>query len=182
MKKAIDRLEPFDKKHKCVNVVVETPKGSRVKYSYDPKSGFFILSKALPEGMVFPFNFGFVPQTLADDGDPLDVLVLNEEQLISGCLLHVRPIAKSSRRPRPRMAGRCGTTVSSDKPSARKRRWNSGRLPARRTDYFANRILLCRIQQALRKEVQSAGNGGPEEGHRNRPPRGKIVPQKNKAR
>jgi len=51
------------------------------------------LSKAMPEGMMFPFNFGFVPQTLAEDGDPRDVLILNEEPLISGCLLKVRPIA-----------------------------------------------------------------------------------------
>src|SRR5580704_1027599 len=92
-KKPVDHLEPFDSKRKCLNVVVETPKGSRVKYAYDPESGFFQLSKALPEGMVFPFNFGFIPKTLAADGDPLDVLILNEEPLISGCLLKVRPIA-----------------------------------------------------------------------------------------
>jgi inorganic pyrophosphatase len=92
-KKSINSLEPFDEKGKCLNVVVETPKGSRVKYAYDLESGFFILSKALPEGTVFPFNFGFVPNTLAPDGDPLDVLILNEEPLISGCLLKVRPIA-----------------------------------------------------------------------------------------
>lgn len=98
MKRLIEKLEPFD--HKTgnlnagnLNVVVETPKGSRVKFSYDEESGFFILSKALPEGMVFPFNFGFVPKTLADDGDPLDVLILNEEPLMAGCLLKVRPIA-----------------------------------------------------------------------------------------
>lgn len=93
MKENIKRLEPFAAKGSCLNVVVETPKGCRVKYAYDPKSGFFILSKALPEGMVFPFNFGFVPKTLAADGDPVDVLILNEEPLISGCLLQVRPIA-----------------------------------------------------------------------------------------
>ena len=92
MKKLIDRLKPFDN-NKCMNVIVETPKGSRVKYNYDDKTGFFGLSKSLPEGMVFPFNFGFVPGTLAEDGDPLDVLILNEEPLISGCLLKVRPIA-----------------------------------------------------------------------------------------
>ena len=92
-KKPIDSLEPFDEKGKCLNVVVETPKGSRVKYAYDMESGFFIVSRALPEGMVFPFNFGFVPKTLAPDGDPLDVLILNEEPVISGCLLKVRPIA-----------------------------------------------------------------------------------------
>jgi inorganic pyrophosphatase len=93
MKKNVERLEPFAINGKCLNVIVETPKGSRVKYAFDLKSGFFILSKALPEGMVFPFNFGFIPQTLAADGDPVDVLILNEEPLISGCLLQVRAVA-----------------------------------------------------------------------------------------
>ena len=93
MKKLIARMKPFDPKGKHLNVIVETPKGSRVKYNYDDETGFFILSKALPEGMVFPFNFGFVPGTLAEDGDPLDVLILNEEPLFSGCLLKVRPVA-----------------------------------------------------------------------------------------
>src|ERR1700761_4836913 len=93
MKKLIKQLEPYDEKTGNLNVVVETPKGSRVKFAFDEESGFFVLSKALPEGMVFPFNFGFVPKTLAEDGDPLDVLVLNEEPLIAGCLLKVRPIA-----------------------------------------------------------------------------------------
>jgi inorganic pyrophosphatase len=69
-------------------VIVETPKGSRVKYAFDFETGFFILSQALPEGMMFPFNFGFIPQTLAEDGDPLDVLILNEEPVVSGCLLN----------------------------------------------------------------------------------------------
>ncbi len=93
MKKLVNRIGPFDKKKHCLNVVVETPKGSRVKYSYDPENGVFILSKALPCGMSFPFNFGFIPGTQGDDGDPLDILILNEEPLITGCLLHVRPIA-----------------------------------------------------------------------------------------
>lgn len=93
MKKLIKKLTPIDSRKKCLNVVVETPKGSRVKYAYDFDTGFFILSKAMPAGMVFPFNFGFVPNTLAEDGDPLDVLILNEEPLISGCLLKVLPIA-----------------------------------------------------------------------------------------
>jgi inorganic pyrophosphatase len=93
MKKAIEKLEPFDKKTGCLNVIIETPKGSRIKYAYDHQTGFMTISKALPEGMTYPFNFGFIPKTLADDGDPLDVLILNEESLISGCLLQVRPIA-----------------------------------------------------------------------------------------
>jgi inorganic pyrophosphatase len=89
----VDLLEPYEKSSKELNVVVETPKGSRVKYSYAKKKGMFIISKALPEGMVFPFNFGFVPGTLAADGDPLDILILNEEPVVSNTLLFVRPLA-----------------------------------------------------------------------------------------
>ena len=102
MKRHIDNLKPFDAKNGFLNVIVETPKGSRVKFAYEPDSGFFILSKALPEGMVFPFNFGFVPNTLAEDGDPLDVLVLNEEPLISGVpLLKASGPLPSSKPPKP---------------------------------------------------------------------------------
>lgn len=90
MRKAIKRLKTFDPEKDCLNVVIETPKGSRVKYSYDPKAGLFQLSKALPEGMTFPYNFGFIPSTEAEDGDPVDVLVLHEEPLIPGCLVKVR--------------------------------------------------------------------------------------------
>jgi inorganic pyrophosphatase len=89
----IDYLKPYNRIAKCLNVVIETPKGSRVKYSYEKKKGMFVISKALPEGMVFPFNFGFIPGTLAPDGDPVDVLVLNEEPVVSNTLLCVKPIA-----------------------------------------------------------------------------------------
>jgi len=92
MKNPIKRLPPFDDKE-CVNVVIETPKGSRVKYSYDPKSSLLSLTRALPEGLMFPFNFGFIPGTKADDGDPLDILIFNEEPLIAGCLIHAEPVA-----------------------------------------------------------------------------------------
>ena len=90
MKNSIDRLDPYDRKKKCLNVIVETPKGSRVKYAYDPECGLFQLKRALPEGMMFPFNFGFIPGTLGGDGDSLDILVLNQEPLVSGCLLKAR--------------------------------------------------------------------------------------------
>ena len=78
------RLKPIDKHDGILQVIIETPKGSRVKYAYDPPTGMLIVSKVLPAGMVFPFNFGFVPKTLAADGDALDVLILNEEPLIAG--------------------------------------------------------------------------------------------------
>jgi len=89
----IDYLEPFDRASKCFNVIVETPKGSQVKYSYAAEKGLFFITKVLPPGMVYPFNFGFIPGTLAADGDPLDMLILNEEPVIAGCLLTVRLIA-----------------------------------------------------------------------------------------
>jgi inorganic pyrophosphatase len=90
MRKAIKRLEAFDAKEECLNVVIETPKGSHSKYAYNPKTGLIELKRALPEGMIFPFNFGFIPGTHADDGDPLDILVLNQEPLFPGCLLKAR--------------------------------------------------------------------------------------------
>ena len=68
------------------------PKGSNVKYALDEETGFLTVKKALPEGMVFPFNFGMIPGTKAEDGDPIDVLVFNEGPLVAGCLLHVKPI------------------------------------------------------------------------------------------
>jgi inorganic pyrophosphatase len=58
------------------NVIVDTPKGSRNKYKYDEKQGLWRLSKVLPLGASFPFDFGFIPSTRGEDGDPLDALVL----------------------------------------------------------------------------------------------------------
>jgi inorganic pyrophosphatase len=86
MKNLIKRLPAFAKGN-CLNVVIETPKGSNVKYAYAPSERLFALKRALPEGMMFPFNFGFVPSTKAEDGDPLDILVLNEGTLFPGCLI-----------------------------------------------------------------------------------------------
>ena len=73
-----------------LNVVVETPKGSRNKYEYDERLGLFKLGGVLPSGASFPFDFGFVPSTLGGDGDPLDVLVLMDEPAFAGCLVRTR--------------------------------------------------------------------------------------------
>jgi inorganic pyrophosphatase len=72
-------LDPIDAANDCINVVIETPKGARTKLAYDPDRGAFVVKKVLPEGMSFPFDFGFIPSTLSDDGDPLDVLVLMDD-------------------------------------------------------------------------------------------------------
>jgi inorganic pyrophosphatase len=83
-------LDPDDKK--IIQVIIETPKGSRNKYAFDPKQKVFELKKVLPAGMSFPYDFGFIPSTLADDGDPVDVLVLMDEPAFAGCLLKCRII------------------------------------------------------------------------------------------
>lgn len=85
-------LTPFDAKQGTIRVVIETPKGSRNKYAFDPADHIFTLKKVLPAGMAFPYDFGFVPSTLADDGDPVDVLVLMDEPAFAGCVLQCRPI------------------------------------------------------------------------------------------
>jgi len=81
---------PFTKDEKLIQIVIETPKGSRNKYVYDPENEYFELKKTLPFGTVFPFDFGFVPGTLAEDGDPLDVLVLMDYPTFPGCVLKCR--------------------------------------------------------------------------------------------
>lgn len=73
-------------------VVIETVRGSRNKYSYDPDLATFVLKKVLPEGHVFPFDFGFIPQTKGEDGDPLDVLVIMDAPGIAGCVVECRMI------------------------------------------------------------------------------------------
>jgi len=73
-----------------IEVVIDTPKGSRNKYKFDEQRGVFLLHKLLPLGDAFPFDFGFVPGTRGDDGDALDVLVLGEEPTFCGCHVSVR--------------------------------------------------------------------------------------------
>jgi inorganic pyrophosphatase len=87
------RLPPLDgDDSKTIQVIIETPKGSRNKYVFDPKQKVFELKKVLPAGMSFPYDFGFIPSTLADDGDPVDVLVLMDKPAFPGCLLKCRVI------------------------------------------------------------------------------------------
>lgn len=79
------------KKREC-KVIIETPKGGRNKFDYDPDFKMFKLGGLLPEGLAFPFDFGFIPSTLGDDGDPLDVMVLMDAPADVGILLDVRVI------------------------------------------------------------------------------------------
>ena len=80
----------LDREKRQCKIIIETPKGRRTKFKYEEDSGLFSLSKVLPQGFSFPFDFGFVPSTKAEDGDPVDVIVLMEEPAHVGCLLQVR--------------------------------------------------------------------------------------------
>lgn len=81
------RLNP--EKRTC-RAIIDTPKNSRNKFKYDPETRLFTLSGLLPEGMMFPFDFGFIPSTMGEDGDPVDILVIMDAPAHAGCLLDVR--------------------------------------------------------------------------------------------
>jgi len=98
---SLDRLPTWD--GRLLNVVIETPKNQPNKLTYTPDVGAMRLSKVLPVGMVFPFDFGFLPSTLGEDGDPLDVLVLMDAPAPAGCLVAARLIGvlRCQQRKRP---------------------------------------------------------------------------------
>src|SRR5882762_7160596 len=70
--------------------IIETPKGRRNKFKYEPEFNLFSLGGLLAEGLAFRFDFGFIPSTLGGDGDPLDVMILMDEPAHVGCLLDIR--------------------------------------------------------------------------------------------
>jgi inorganic pyrophosphatase len=77
--------------HTC-RAVIESGEGARGKYAYEPELQAFVLKRLLPAGMSFPVNFGFVPATRAEDGDPLDIMVLHDQPLPMGVVVEVRLI------------------------------------------------------------------------------------------
>jgi inorganic pyrophosphatase len=86
----LSRLPSFDPDGGDPLVVIETPRNSRNKYSFDESLNAFRIKAVLPEGTVFPYDFGFIPSTRAEDGDPLDVLVLLDEPAAVGSVAVVR--------------------------------------------------------------------------------------------
>jgi inorganic pyrophosphatase len=75
-----------------IYVVIEIPQGSGIKYEVDKKSGAVFVDRFLFTAMYYPFNYGFIPNTLADDGDPTDVLVISREPVFPGSVIRCRPI------------------------------------------------------------------------------------------
>ncbi len=85
-------IEPGPACPEVVRAIVEIPKNSANKYEYDGKLGVFRLDRALYSPMHYPGDYGFIPGTLGDDNDPLDVLILVDQPTFTGCLMDVRPI------------------------------------------------------------------------------------------
>jgi len=88
----ISTLTPFDEKGR-VQMVVETPRGSSIKYKYDAQRKIFTVSRSLAMGVTYPFDWGFVPGTLSDDGDPVDAMCLHTEATFPGIVLPSRCMA-----------------------------------------------------------------------------------------
>ena len=87
----LERIPTFaDSKDRRIHAVIETPRDTRQKYVFEPDMGIFKLKAVLAEGLEWPYDYGFVPQTLADDGDPLDVLILSTAPTFTGCLVEAR--------------------------------------------------------------------------------------------
>lgn len=86
------KLQPFDAKGR-VQMVVETPRGSTIKYKYDEEHGIFTVSRSLAAGIAYPFDWGFVPGTLSEDGDAVDALCLHSQASFPGCVLPCRCLA-----------------------------------------------------------------------------------------
>ena len=114
MKSPLETLAPFDHESGNLNVVIETPKGCRNKYGFDFELQNYRLKGVLPAGAAFPFDFGSIPGTRGDDGDPLDVLLLMDDPVFTGCLVEARVLgvieAEQTQKGRPaqRPADRCG--------------------------------------------------------------------------
>jgi inorganic pyrophosphatase len=76
-----------------VNVIIEVPVGGQpIKYELDKEAGTLVVDRFLHTSMSYPGNYGFVPHTLSEDGDPIDVLVVNTRELVPGCVINVRPV------------------------------------------------------------------------------------------
>jgi len=89
----LDAISIGDHAPDTVNVIIEVPVGGQpIKYEMDKEAGTLVVDRFLYTPMAYPGNYGFVPHTLSEDGDPIDVLVCNTRELMPGCVISVRPV------------------------------------------------------------------------------------------
>jgi inorganic pyrophosphatase len=159
---AISELPAIDPKTGVLNVVIETPQGSRVKFKYDEGTNLFLIEKKLPYGHVFPFEFGFFPSTLGGDGDPLDAIVLAEESTYPGCLVMaiLLGVIEAEQREGEKTNRNDRLIVAPMNPKTR------GPIFSQRTldDELASEItqFFVSYNRMQGKEFKSLGSGGPE--------------------
>ena len=155
-------LPALDPESGLVRVIIDTPRGSRNKYKYDPDLGVFKLSRILPAGMSFPYDFGSIPSTSAEDGDALDVLVINEAPLFVGCLVHVHLIgvihARQKERGKMIRNDRLVATIETpvNKPAIRKLEQLEEQQLHDIEHFFRS------YNQAQGREFKISGRGGPQ--------------------
>jgi inorganic pyrophosphatase len=160
----IGRLSAFDTSG-AVRAVVESPRGSAIKLKYDPELGVMTYGRPLPLGLRFPCEWGFVPGTLAEDGDPLDVLVLSDAPTFPGIVIACRPIGvieveQDDRERRGRQRNdRIVAVPLADKRAESLRRYED---VAARVRAELEAFLLAAVQ-FQDKHVVILGRGGPEQ-------------------
>ena len=135
----LNRIDSFDH-HQAVRVVVEASAGMRSKLKYSPSLGAFEVHHVLPAGMVFPHDFGFIPSTLGDDGDPLDALVFADESLPTGTVVPCRLIGVLQ-----------ATQSSAGKPPARNDRFLA---VAREGSQYAHWSNLGHVPEAVLAQLE----------------------------
>jgi inorganic pyrophosphatase len=90
--KLLDSVDAGTNPPEVINVVVEIPKGSSIKYEFDSVTGLLFVDRKLYTAMFYPFNYGFIPMTLEMDGDPVDVLILGEDPVVPLSIVRSRPV------------------------------------------------------------------------------------------
>ena len=161
------RLSAFATDSEELNVIIETPKGSRNKFTYDEEHGLFKLGGVLPAGAVFPFDFGFLSGTLGGDGDPLDVLVLMDESAFAGCLVSSRLLGVIE----AEQTERDGKTIRNDRLIAVAADSRDHRHIASLKDISENLLdeiehFFVSYNEVKGKRFRPLGRFGPEQAHR----------------
>ena len=155
----ISKLPAVDPETGRLNVVIDTPKGCRNKYKFDERNGLWRLSKMLPQGMSFPCDFGFIPSTRGEDGDPIDVLVFMDEPAFLGAIVPAQLIGVLEAE-----QTEDGKTIRNDRLVAVVAVQPSGvPFPGRResTAGRGDRALFRFLQRGGRAEIQAIGPARP---------------------
>lgn len=156
---ALDRLPPRDRARGGYLAVIEAAQGSRNKLEYDPDLAAFVLHAVLPLGTAFPYDFGFIPGTLADDGDPIDVLVFADEPVPAATLVPCRLIGViEATQGRGRRRGRNDRLLAVALETHRYRTWRSLRdVPRAVLDEVERFFAFYNAQRGVRFEVLRRG-------------------------